>query len=511
MSSRILSSCAALACALVGFGCSGGSAGGSSNSGGAGGTGPSSGGSATGGSTSVTGGSGGSPSTTGGNGAGAQGGSGGASGGSNGGNGGSAGNPNTSLLLAADPTGRFLVDANGDPFLIWGESAWNLGLQIGVTEQNAYLDDRKERGINALELMVLSRYQDGDPNDADGVAPFTTPGDFSTFNDEFFEKLSDVVSRAAERGFVVFLAPAWAGYDGSQGFYDMVVANGAEKCEAYGAAIATVFEQHDNLIWIMGGDKPGSFGTAEYDAMVAGIRSVDTRHLVTAHWNFAPTDAHPGDWEDIAGAYDWNGGTIYAQVQSEYEENDAPVIALESLYELNTQYGYTTKLLRIQSLLSMLSGSKGYFFGHEGIWHFDSSSSNLASQSQGAPYDLDSVGMHQYQAAGDLFRTRAWQELVPDLSSALVTAGRGSYGSTGYVGAAKTEDGELAIAYIPNGGSITLNLGELALPTVATWFDPTNGATTDAGSFESAASQAFTTPGNNADGESDWVLLLEAQ
>ena len=220
--------------------------------------------------------------------------------------------------------------------------------------------------------------------DADGVAPFTTPGDFSTFNPPYFTKAADVVKRAAQRGMVVFIAPCWAGYDAGQGFYDMMVANGPTKSRNYGTAVANVFKDFDNVVWVMGGDKPGSFSTAEIDAMVAGVRSVDTRHLVTAHWNFQPTDAHPGAWQDIASCYDWNGGVSYTQVEQEYSENDAPVILLEALYELNTQYGATTDILRLQSIMALLSGAKGSFFGHEGVWHLGASK-NLPSQSQGSP------------------------------------------------------------------------------------------------------------------------------
>ena len=44
------------------------------------------------------------------------------------------------------------------------------------------------------------------------------------------------------------------------------------------------------------------------------------------------------------------------------------------------------------------------------------------------------------------------------------------------------------------------------------WFDPSNGAYTSiAGSpFANKGTQQFTPPGNNHDGESDWVLVLDA-
>jgi Protein of unknown function (DUF4038)/Putative collagen-binding domain of a collagenase len=423
-----------------------------------------------------------------------------------------AGAGSQNLLLGADATGRFLVDGSGQPFLVWGEAAWTLNSQLGITGQNSYLDDRSSRGNNALLLQLISRYQDNSPNDKEGVAPFSTPGDLATFNAPYFKKAADVVARAGEHGMVVFIAPAWAGYDASQGFFDMLVANGETKVHDYGVAVGKVFKDLDNVVWIMGGDRPSGLINAEtstlYGQLSAGIRSVDSRHLITSHWNFAPGDTPSGDWEDFVSCYDWNGGVQYTQIKDEYDENDAPVVLMEALYELNTAYGYTPQILRLQSIQAVLYGARGSFFGHEGIWHLGANQ-NLPSQSQGHPYDLNSLGMQHQQKIHALFSTRAWQKLVPDAGNAFVTEGRGNYGDINYVGAAKTPDGSLGIVYIPEGGSITVDLSQLKSPIAGKWFDPTTGSYTDAGSFSSPASHAFTTLGNNASGDSDWVLVLE--
>jgi hypothetical protein len=47
---------------------------------------------------------------------------------------------------------------------------------------------------------------------------------------------------------------------------------------------------------------------------------------------------------------------------------------------------------------------------------------------------------------------------------------------------------------------------------VAKWFDPTNAAYTSISgqSFPNKGTQQFTPPGNNHDGDGDWILLLDA-
>jgi hypothetical protein len=418
--------------------------------------------------------------------------------------------PGSRLLLRADPTKRFLVGGDGQPFLVNGEGAWTLNSQINVAAQNNYLDTRSSQGLNAFGLQLISRYQDNSPNDYDGVAPFTTPNDFATFNPAYFQRAADLVSRAAQRGMVAFIAPSWAGYDGGQGFYNAMISNGATKVRNYGAAVANTFKDLDNVVWIMGGDKPAPVGsTAIFDALTEGIRSVDTRHMVTSHWNFAPGDSPSGNWVDMVTTYDWNGGVQYGQIRNEWDENDAPVILIEALYERNTQYGATTKILRLQTLHALLFGAKGSFFGHEGVWHLGATT-NLPSQSRGHPYDLNSIGIQHQQKIFALFASRAWQDLVPDLTSQLVTSGRGSYGNVNYVSAAKTPNGRLSMICLPNGGTIGVNLARVTLPATATWHDPTSGATVAGGSYTTAETRNFTAPGNNAGGDTDWVLVIQS-
>jgi hypothetical protein len=416
------------------------------------------------------------------------------------------------LLLRTDPTKRFLVDGDGVPFLVRGDAAWTLSSQLDVAGQNNYMDTRSAQGLNAFSLMLISVYQNNAPNDAAGLAPFTTPNDFATFNPAYFQKIVDLLNRASQRGMVAFVAPAWAGYDGSQGFYNAMIQNGTTKLRNYGVAIGNMFKDVDNIVWMIGGDKPAPVGsTAVFDALTEGIRSVDTRHLVTSHWNFAPGDVPNGNWTDIVSAYDWNGGVQYTQIRGEYDENEGPVVLLEALYELNTAFGYTPKIMRLQTLHALLFGAKGAFFGHEGVWHLGSTNHEaLGDQSEGKPYDLNSVGIQHQQRIHAMFVTRAWQDLVPDLSSQLVTSGRGSYGSLNYVSAAKTPNGRLAMICVPNAGTIGVNLARLTLPVTAKWLDPTDGSSRDAGSYSTAETRNFTSPGNNASGDNDWVLVFDS-
>ena len=68
------------------------------------------------------------------------------------------------------------------------------------------------------------------------------------------------------------------------------------------------------------------------------------------------------------------------------------------------------------------------------------------------------------------------------------------------------------MVYMPTIRTITVEMSMLSGPTAARWYDPTTGKYIDVNGspFTNAGSGQFTPPGNNQDGDGDWVLVLEA-
>jgi len=71
------------------------------------------------------------------------------------------------------------------------------------------------------------------------------------------------------------------------------------------------------------------------------------------------------------------------------------------------------------------------------------------------------------------------------------------------------------MAYLPttpSPGFITVDMSELSGPANASWYDPSRGTFRKiAGSpLANSGPRDFTPPGPNGDGNSDWVLVLEA-
>ena len=156
----------------------------------------------------------------------------------------------------------------------------------------------------------------------------------------------------------------------------------------------------------------------------------------------------------------------------------------------------------------MLSGGAGQFYGNAYTWSFKGGWQN----------HLDTPGVAQLQIWKKFFTSLPWQNLVPDQAHAVLTAGFGTPGTlqtrvseSDYATAASTSDGKLAAVYMPTARTITINMAALR-GARARWFDPASGAYRDAGSpVKNRADQQYTPPGKNHDGDTDWVLLLDAR
>ncbi|MCM2310762.1 MAG: DUF4038 domain-containing protein, partial [Steroidobacteraceae bacterium] len=184
---------------------------------------------------------------------------------------------------------RYLVDANGQPFFVHGESAWALIAQLTREEADQYLEDRRLKGFNTVMVQLVvhgllsSAPGYNPPYNIYGVAPFTVAGDFSTPNEAYFAHAEYVIAKAAEKGLLVLLAPAYMGYQGGyQGWYADMIANGEAKLRGYGRYVANRFRAYDNIVWLQGGDyNPPE--KALLRAVANGIRDIDTRWLHTFH------------------------------------------------------------------------------------------------------------------------------------------------------------------------------------------------------------------------------------
>jgi hypothetical protein len=399
------------------------------------------------------------------------------------------------------PTGRYLVDQNGVPFLIVGDSPQAMIGRLSLADAEAFFASRQAHGFNTVWINVLCAGYIGcneDGSTFDGIAPFNVPGDLTTPNEAYFARVDAIVQLAAAYGFLVILDPAETG-----DWLAVLRANGVDNCRAYGQYLGQRYASFDNVLWMHGNDYQdwGPEADQYTTAVALGIKDYDGRHLQTVELNFfVSSSTDDPAWHSIIdlnaaySAYD----PVHVEVLKDYNRGDFPVFLAESGYEFEAS---DPRTIRGQAYEALLSGATGHLYGNHYTWPFLDGWRDV----------LESPGALQIGYYAALVQPRRWYDLVPDQDHALVTAGLGDFGAQEYVTAARTSDGTLALVYVPTTRTITVDLGRMAGPTAARWYDPTSGTfVTVSDSLANDGAFDFTTPDVNTVGAEDWVLVLEA-
>jgi len=432
------------------------------------------------------------------------------------------------------------VDQDGVPFLGKGDSSWDIIMTLSLTDAQTYLADRASRGFNMLIVECIdNQYNYGDtvagktwgPN-SNGDFPFTAKQgggaydnaqtqspDFSTPNPAYWTYADKVLNLISSDGFLILLYPAWIGNPigdpGSEGYYNALNAQTSTIRQGYGAFLAKRYGKGGtnplpNMIWGIGGDNNPS-NTAVNTDIVTGINSVDSSHLFFVDgldgssminaWGRDPWFTVNGIYSDSLAGHPW----LYSELRSEYQNTSGlqktyPQFFKEGGYEFG-QSGWTEQFVRGQNWQAMLGGCWGYFVGVNGLWQYSPGWQSL----------LASTASTCAQVLNKFFAARQWQDLVPDWGFTFLTNGA-SYSNGTYASAAVASDGTWGAIYVPTSESLTVNMASFSKSVTAYWVDPTNAAqTTVSGSpFANSGSHTFSaTPGNNALGDHDWVLLFE--
>jgi hypothetical protein len=409
---------------------------------------------------------------------------------------------------------RYLVDQNNVPFLMQGDAAWSVIVELNDTQVEQYLNNRRQKGFNAIMVNLIEhKFCNHPPRNAAGEGPFTAPGDFSTPNEKYFAYADWVIRKAAENRIYVLLYPIYLGYVGTdEGWIEETLTNGPEKCLNYGRYLGKRYKEFDNIIWMMGGDRHPGPALEDVDMIALGIKEYDQRHVFSAHCepdHSAVDDFSGGRWLNFNTTYTY--GIVHQKLLQNYNRTPAmPFVLIESSYE--GEHDSSAVQIRRQAYWSVLCGGFGHVFGNNPIWHFDTpgffaqfANGVLPPRKVTWKQAMDLPGSVGMEFWGELFRSRNWYDLVPDQKHEVVTNGLGEFNGLDYVAAARTPDGSTLIAYLPASRSVSVEMSKLAGKEVkAWWYDPRNGKAAAAGTYPASGKLEFTPPE-----EGDWVLVFD--
>ena len=421
--------------------------------------------------------------------------------------------------LKGEPGRRYLVDQRNVPFMVVGDSPQALTVNLAVVDAETFLADRRAAGYNAMWVNLLciicTSLAGGraDGTTYDGISPFIVPGDLSTPNDAYFRRVDQMIGVARKYGIVLFLNPIE-----TAGWLEILRQNGVEKSYGYGRYLGARYGRFANIVWFHGNDFQTWRNRSDSElvqAVARGIRAGADRarqpHTVELNYEVSSSLDDPS-WRPLIGVDAvYTYGPTYAELLKEYNRRHyLPTVMIEANYEFEAwHYPVDLETLRRQEYWAMLSGASGQFYGNKYTWQF----------SKGWQSHLDTPGSRQMGYAARFFREHEWFRLVPDQEHETVTTGYGEFATSGalnendYATAARTPDGRLVIAYVPDIRPVTVDMTRLSGPAEARWYDPTRGKFTPVrGSpLPNAGTRQFVPPGENADGDGDWVLVLSAR
>src|SRR5579864_1139841 len=213
----------------------------------------------------------------------------------------SAGQAADRFPLRVADGGRYLVDRDGVPFLIAGESPQALMVNLSEKEAEMFFANRKSHGFNTVWINLLCRKGTGgraDGSTHDGLSPFKTADDLAAPNEEYFARCDRMLRLAEKHELLVFLDPCE-----TIDHLKIMRKNGPEKCREFGRYLGNRYKDFDNILWMHGNDFQ-TWKNADDDAVVIavakGIKEKDTRHLHTIELDYLVSGSHDDSrWEPL--------------------------------------------------------------------------------------------------------------------------------------------------------------------------------------------------------------------
>lgn len=435
--------------------------------------------------------------------------------------------------LAVSPNKRFLTTGDGKPFFWLGDTAWLLFSKLSREEADQYLEDRKQKGFNVLQVMLLhdvatrNVYQDSALVKANVAKPKVTTGNNFTKEDEYdyWDHVDYIIDKAEEKGLYMALVPVW----GSNVKAKKV---SVDEAKVYAEFLAKRYRDRWNIIWLNGGDIKGSDGLNVWTTLGETLRANDPRHLITFHPRGRTASSqwfHNAAWSDFnmiqSGHRRYDQDTSkneklhYGEDNWRYIDADyrlipvKPTIDGEPSYEGipqglhdTLQPRWTAADVRRYGYWSVFAGAFGYTYGHNSVMQFHKITDQKSSYGAKQPWNtaINAEGASQMKYLKNLMLSRSYFDRVPDQS--LIAGKNGSK----YERLLATRGQDYVMVYTYTGRNINLNMGKIKGDQVkASWFNPRDGKTTELGLVSNKGTHLFDTPGGEVGNGKDWVLLLD--
>lgn len=459
----------------------------------------------------------------------------------------------TTFLYAqidVDATKTYLVTKkNGKPFFWMGDTAWELFHRLTREEAIHYLNSRQKQQFNVIMAVALAEldglrqpnmYGDVPFKDLEtlewAITPASNPNSAEEY--DYWDHVDFVIQEAAKRDMYIGLLPTWGdkvAYHWGAG--PMVFNNNPEAAYTYARKLAERYKRQWNIIWILGGDRPGTYerdGRYHDDrpvwrAMANAIEEVyENDVFITYHPSWPETTAFFPDenWLDMHALQSSHGNRTFKAWETIREglrvEPRRPMMDLEPCYEdhpVNVWDGRWTRAergyfddydVRARTYRGVFAGGCGAVYGHHQIWQFVDTTRNdpvwIGDTIIGWQRALTAKAANHIHHLKDLMLSQPDFNRVEDNS--LVVSDRGS-DYRDVIIATRNRKATYAMVYLPQPKPVEIDLNRLSNGRKrVSWFNPVTGRYTRVKGKFSNGIQIFTPPNQQ---QKDWVLVIDVK
>jgi hypothetical protein len=447
---------------------------------------------------------------------------------------------------------HILVDEKDRPFFWLGDTAWELIHRLDREQVDRYLDARQSQQFNVIQTVCLAEFDGLHTPNANGHTPLIEndpkrPNVLPGKSDDFWDHVDYVVDSAAKRGMRIALLPTWGEWVTPR-FSKPAIFQTPDQGYAYGRFLGDRFRDRSNIIWVLGGDRPGDeapHGRAVWQAMAEGIAdgtNGESTQDGNANWSTTLISYHSMSssskwfhqepwidfhmWGTYHSSKDW--ARSFEMATRDYGlASPKPTLNAEPPYEehprdYDPKNGWFDEYeIRRAAWWSVTSGSLGHTYGAHPIWQFYDGNPmpkskvpvpNVATPRVTWTKALELPVANQMRHLRGLFEAIDFASYKPDVSWLTPTtnlddsnSSRQSSRVTGGYG------NDFGLVYVPTGESIVVLLDKAPGDwRAASWYNPRSGVSERIDPFPGKVPQRFDPPGEPGI-DQDWVLLLQSK
>jgi len=448
--------------------------------------------------------------------------------------------------LQVSGNARFLVTEDASPFFYLADTAWELFRMTTREEADQYLANRASKGYNVV--MACSHGVEDAPYNLDwpnryGHVPFDdndfkTPRVLDGPDNDYWDHVDYVITRAGEHGLYVAFLPYWARDYATGGSWcackntlpDDDCCVDAETAYEIGFFLGRRYGARDNVIWVLGGDNnaegeeyviretarglaEGATGAESYSELVM------TYHV--NGWADEPRSSsayfHDDPWLTFNGIQSghYMNYPNYDLVSHDYELSPIkPVSDMESVYEGiydnfdPSNQRFTDVEVRKKAYWAVFAGAFGHTYGNNNVWQFYAP--DLEPRYYADRYwheELDNPSAQQMTHLKRLMESRPFLSRIPD--QGILATDEGD--SESRIQATRDREGSYAMIYVTDHGrvpDVTIRMSFISgSQASAWWYDPRDGSHTGPEAIiNDGLEETFSVPVTSGP---DWILVID--